>query len=286
MKRTLFLLIAFFAFTGFIAVNANAKTTNPKANDNGQIPEVSGDYAVPGRSDLRVRVFVHAKNGAKGGIPGPNPQNSTPTPTPGDVTPTPTSAPTPTPAPVVCSDPASSAVTGTTGWHLPGGSIPFLVNQDSAPSIIGGTTFADVAQAGFNTWSSYISSSSSKPVPQYAGTTTKTRKNLDGENIIAFGKTSGTTIGVTYTWYYTATNEVAETDTILNDRLVWAYGSCSQGIYDLANILVHEEGHWYGLDDEYGSNYVDNTMYGYGDTAEQKKTTPATGDITGLLNIY
>jgi hypothetical protein len=79
---------------------------------------------------------------------------------------------------------------------------------------------------------------------------------------------------------------VAEIDTIMNDRLNWTDGVCSQNSYALENILIHEQGHWYGLDDEYTTEFVDNTMYGYGDTAETKKTTPSIGDINGLNFIY
>ena len=43
------------------AVGVNAKTVNPNANSNGQIPEISGDYAVEGNPKLRVRVFVHGE---------------------------------------------------------------------------------------------------------------------------------------------------------------------------------------------------------------------------------
>jgi hypothetical protein len=185
-----------------------------------------------------------------------------------------------------CSDPDSGALDEATGWYLPGGDIDYLVNTSSAPASIGGENFENSVASGFSTWTGSISTSSARPNLVYAGTTTLNRKSLDGANIIAFGKTSGQTLGVTYVWYYTATHEVAEVDTIMNDRIPWVFNSCVDNAYEFNNILVHEQGHWYGLDDHYTASHVDNTMFGYGDTAETKKVTPEEGDITGLNLIY
>jgi hypothetical protein len=283
VKIKVFTLIAVIVFLSAFAVSVSAKTGNPQANPNGQIPEVSGDYAIEGRPDLRVRVFAHEHRNAKGGIPGPNPTNA-PT---GEPTPTPTGEPTvtPTPGPSVCTDPDSDTVDQATGWKLPA-SISYTVNESSAPGPIGGDNFKDAVENGFATWTASFSSSTASPVLSYAGTTTKTRKNLDGENIVAFGKTSGSTLGVTYVWYYTATHVVAEVDTIMNDRIPWVFNACIDNAYELNDIMVHEQGHWYGLDDHYTLDFVNNTMYGYGDTAETKKVTPASGDKAGLNLIY
>ena len=57
--------------------------------------------------------------------------------------------------------------------------------------------------------------------------------------------------------------------------------------YDAQNILTHEIGHWFGLDDEYdATNYQNATMYGYGSKTEVKKNTLTDGDINGLRAIY
>ena len=92
-------------------------------------------------------------------------------------------------------------------------------------------------------------------------------------------------MGVTYVWYYTATNLVADVDTIMNKKYPWSL-SCSTNSYNAEDILTHELGHWFGLDDEYTGNFIDNTMYGYGSKAEIKKITPENGDKAGINLIY
>ena len=85
-------------------------------------------------------------------------------------------------------------------------------------------------------------------------------------------------------------------DTILNSRLSWNWTNpnsvdedqfCpSTNAYDVQNILVHELGHWVGLDDLYDSADEDLTMYGYGSLRELKKDTLESGDTLGVQSIY
>ena len=92
-----------------------------------------------------------------------------------------------------------------------------------------------------------------------------------------------------------------ELDTIMNNKFKWAWsdpatwasqpgyisGTCAyQGVYDAQDILTHELGHWYGLDDEYATNYLYNTMFGYGYTGQTNADTLTTGDIAGIKSIY
>ena len=156
-------------------------------------------------------------------------------------------------------------------------------NTPSAPSSVSGLT--TVASDSFGKWTSAINNFSSRPNLVLDGITLKTRNALDFENIITWGRTNGSALGVTYVWYYTATNLVADVDTIMNKKFAWSL-SCSSTSYNAENILIHELGHWFGLDDEYGSSYVDNTMYGYGSKAEIKKITPENGDKAGINLIY
>ena len=51
-------------------------------------------------------------------------------------------------------------------------------------------------------------------------------------------------------------------------------------------LLTHELGHSMGLNDEYDTTYVDNTMFGYGSMTETKKDTLTTGDIIGVKSLY
>lgn len=250
------LSLVVFIFTAF---SVQAKTNNPNANSNAEHPEISGDYEVPGRKDLRVRVFVH----------GPKAENHT----------TQTSA--------ICEDNRSDAVIGWAGWKLPNSTITYRLNQSSAPSGIRSNVPSFVNNS-FLKWTNAITldgTTSAKPTLTEGSQTSVTRSRFDGQNIIAWGRTSGSTLGVTYVWYYTASQQVAEVDTIMNSKVAWNL-SCSAGYYNAENIMIHELGHWFGLDDEYDGLFVENSMYGYGSKAETKKISPENGDITGLNIIY
>ncbi len=79
----------------------------------------------------------------------------------------------------------------------------------------------------------------------------------------------------------------------MNQKFSWKWSDQSvhqdcaySNSYDAQDILTHELGHWVGLDDEYTSDFANNTMYGYGSQQEVKKDTLTTGDITAATAIY
>lgn len=225
------------------------------AQNTPEIPERNGDYPVPGRPDLRVRVFVHE----------------------------PKEKPTASSTLAVCDDPNVFVSTvGPAGWKLPNSDWKYKVNTSSAPLSVSG--LGAIVSNSFNTWTTAINSSA-KPNLVADGITLKTRNALDFESIITWGRTNGSALGVTYVWYYTATNLVADVDTIMNKKFPWSL-TCSTDSYNAEDILVHELGHWFGLNDQYTASYVDNTMYGYGSKAEIKKITPEQGDKAGINLIY
>lgn len=256
VKRILGILLSFiFVFALSVTVFAQSENAN--------IPERNGDYPVPGRSDLRVRVFVH------------EPKSSKPTSTQSSS--------------LVCnlSDPDSTAVVPPAGWHLPS-TWTYTLNPSSVPSSVGLGNLATIAGNAFSQWISAVPKVS---ISRTSFDTTANRAKFDGQNIIAWGRTSASALAVTYTWYYTSTGLAAEEDTIFNKQYPWFWDAANQtctdaNSYDAQDILTHETGHWMGLNDTYDAAYVNNTMYGYGSKGEVKKDTLTTGDITGVQNIY
>jgi hypothetical protein len=249
------LMMALVVVIGFSVSSVAAK--NDKNND---IPEENGIYDVPNHPDLKVRVFVHKAK------PSPQPQPT-----------------------YVCNldDNDSSAVVGSAGWKLPS-NWTYNLNLGSVPSSVGSNNLPTISGNAFAQWTNVLNDK----VSIIRGSDTKiNKKGLDGKNIITWGSASGSALGVTYIWYNPTTEEVRELDTIMNQNFFWKWSNgvstCAYiNSYDAQDIMTHELGHWFGLDDEYTSAYTNNTMYGYGSTGDAKADTLTTGDILGVQAIY
>ncbi len=234
------------------------------SNQEENFPDKEGTYDVPGHPNLKVKVFVHYPKDAR-----PSPSPAIPL--------------------LVCpSDPSSTAFVPATGWKLPS-NWTFTLNTSNVPSSVGGSNLAAIANNSFYQWTSALNNQVN--ISKTSSNTTVNKARLDSQNIIAWGRTSGSALAVTYTWYYPSTGYVAEVDTIMNQKFPWywnvADNKCTdQNSYDAQDILTHELGHWMGLDDTYDSAYANNTMYGYGSKGETKKDTLTTGDINGVNAIY
>ncbi|MEW5805382.1 MAG: hypothetical protein AB1721_01475 [Patescibacteria group bacterium] len=276
MKKKLLKLIGLAIFAGAVIFAWQAWAKPLGQTEAPVLPEQAGIYDVPGRPDLKMRVFVYKDKldsplgkGSGGGKP-----------------------PKPSPTPdYVCGlvDPDSSAVVGAAGWHLPSNFV-YALNPGSAPGNIG-SNLSLITDNSFSVWETALSGQINL-IENSAGTD-KTRASLDGENIVAWGRTQGTALAVTYIWYYPATGLAVEVDTIMNKKFVWSWtpydseNICAEAnSYDAQNILTHELGHWFGLTDHYSNDYQHNTMYGYGAKAEVKKDTLTTGDAAGVNLIY
>jgi len=232
------------------------------AKEKQDIPEVDGVYDDPQHPGVKVRVFVHRGRPEK------------------PVKPTP-------PPPVwQCglADPNSTATVSAEVWKLPS-SWTYNLNPSSVPASVGGENLPKIAQDGFSAWAQPSRVNFEKGLG-----TDVTRQAYDGQNIIAWGRISASALGVTYIRYYSDTGRVVDVDTILNQKYPWTWSdlnTCTYlETYDAENILTHELGHWVGLDDEYTTPFVNNTMYGYGAKSEVKKDTLTTGDIDGASGIY
>lgn len=249
-----------------IALPVTAKNDN----DFSITEEKEGTFDVPGNPKLKLKVFVH------------NPKDMARPGKPPTVTPTPYQQ---------CGlfDPDSPAIVGLTGWHLIPGNVSYRINTNSAPSLINATDLVNLTVNSFNEWSKTAVGGQVKFVN--SGYTSVNRATYDGQNIITWGRTSGSALAVTYTWYYPDNGEVAETDTIFNNKYKWAWSggntTCAYpNVYDAQDILTHELGHWVGLNDHYTAEFAENTMFGYGSTMEVKKNTLTTGDIQAVDLIY
>ena len=251
-------IFAGLLFFGLFFVLNFSIATAAAQSENAQIPEKNGDYADPIHPGVRVRVFVYQP-----GKPEAQPA-------------------------LVCEDPNSNSVIPATGWYLPS-TVTYRLNTSSVPSSVGSASLSTIASSAFNQW---MNADPGKVAFTQGADTTVNRQALDFQNIIAWGRTSGSALAVTYTRYYTATHEVADVDTIMNKKFAWRWNggdalNCpDNNAYDAQNILTHELGHWMGLNDTYTAEFVNNTMYGYGSKNEVKKDTLTTGDVNGVQAIY
>lgn len=225
------------------------------------LPEKEGIYDVPGRPDLKMRVFVHNQKNKSIESMSAN-----------------------------CEDDNSSALTvSPTGWRLPA-SWEYKLNLKSVPSTIGSENFSPLASEAFSTWSNAVPDN--RVVFKMVGETRTGRAKLDRQNIITWGKAPGNALAITYTWYSKINGFAIETDTIMNEKFVWTWTPYQSGVcgvensYDAQNILTHELGHWMGLKDEYDASYIHHTMYGYGAKGEIKKDTLTQGEINSVSSIY
>lgn len=253
----------FFAILTILVIVLGVSSSLVLAKNNKEsrdIPEEDGTYDVPGHPELKVRVFVHKVK------PAPQPPLSE----------------------LKCNldDPNSLAVVSSTPWKLPA-NFTYNLNPSSVPTSVGSANLPTIASNAFLPWTNAISN---KVTVGKGSDTTMTRKAPDGKNIITWGRISASALGVTYIWYYPSTGEAVDVDTILNQKYFWTWSGISTcaytNSYDAQNILTHELGHWFGLDDEYTSKYVNNTMYGYGFQKDAKGDTLTNGDIDGIQAIY
>jgi hypothetical protein len=167
----------------------------------------------------------------------------------------------------------------------------FLLNPANRSRIPSSTVLA-VFNDAFTKWEEAAGTSEEAP-KDIVGTAVVTSANLkadygrpDGKNELYFGGISGGSIGVTIVWYFTTTKEIVETDQIYNDR---SFGWATNGDptkMDLDNIVTHEHGHVFGMDDIYDSTCSKVTMYGYASFGETDKRTLEPEDVAGIDALY
>ena len=189
----------------------------------------------------------------------------------------------PGPSTANCSpDAPANGAYGLTGWVVPSDRTAYL-STSTVPSSLGSVT--STLQVAFDAWRT--TSGVPRITVATGGTVTKPTANKRYE--IMWGRTSGSSLAITYTWRWT--DGTLESDVIYNNRVPWALlpddgDGCdlSKPVYDVGNIATHENGHVYGLDHPPGDRF--ETMYAYGYTGETLKRSPANGDVAGINAAY
>lgn len=225
------------------------------------LPVIEGIYDVPGRSDLKLRVFVHS----------------------------PKEKPLANKVLDCLDDNSSELLVNKIGWQLPS-IFYYKVNYSSAPLSVR-DKLSNIIDYSLT---ELINASGNKISVQSQGSVLINKAKLDKQSIIAWGRIPVNALAITYTWYNPQTKEAVEIDTIFNNskKINWGWTSYQENIcgdlnsYDVQNVLTHELGHWFGLDDEYESKYINHTMYGYAIKGEIKKDTLTVGDEKSLFSIY
>lgn len=224
-------------------------------------PEKEGTYDVPGKPGLKVKVFVHRETNPAKGKPG---------------------------NPLTCNlgDPDMTLTIPRELWRLPS-TWTYRLNTSSVPTSVGGSNLDIFVRRGFDSWQA---ATGGRVVLTRGADTTVNSKGYDGQNIISWGTASSGSLAVSYLWYYSSTGLLVESDIIMNKIYSWTWSNsitCAyKNTYDAENIMTHEQGHWFGLDDVYDSAYRYGTMYGYGYKGEVSKNTLSTGDKAGVYAIY
>ena len=175
------------------------------------------------------------------------------------------------------------------GWTMPIEGMTYKINYGTKPKNLTNDQVYTAISKSFATWTT----ADSKQIFNNGGFTIVKAAKFDGTNAVLFKGINANAIAITYIWYYTATKQLAEADTVFNNVYKWSHtaydgtNDCGgvANTFDVQNIGTHEFGHWVGLDDLYTTADKDLTMYGYGDTAELKKDTLGTGDILGVNTV-
>ncbi len=105
----------------------------------------------------------------------------------------------------------------------------------------------------------------------------------DGLNIVDFGPLGGNALAVNYTWYQ-GTHEIVEVDLRLNKADYRWTNMPGRGSYNVKNVIAHELGHQFGLDD-LGAPHTSLTMYGMIGKGELNKATLGRGDMRGAERL-
>lgn len=105
----------------------------------------------------------------------------------------------------------------------------------------------------------------------------------DQVNIVDFGPLGGNALAVNYTWYQ-GSHEIVDVDLRLNKADYKWTNMPNVNRYNVMNVIAHELGHQFGLDD-LGDPHSALTMYGLIGKGELNKATLGRGDMRGAERL-
>lgn len=165
--------------------------------------------------------------------------------------------------------------------HWPEPNVLYYINPDNDDGLTQNCVKSDI-NAGAAAWNSASSINLT-----FDGTIGSTQVNQNFINEIFFRDTaSGSTIAVTYTWYYRKGRRIVEFDMVFYDG-AWEFSSltcrdgCSLGFF-VQTIAAHEFGHAIGIDHNRCKTSI---MYPYADRCADN-TALSDDDIACVSNLY
>lgn len=159
-------------------------------------------------------------------------------------------------------------------WPVP--HVTYQVNTSSGPA-----GAAAAFRAAMITWSTVPGSAFQFTYAE----TTQSGDAGDGQNVCSFGNLgSGDTLAYNSYWF-NSSGQMSESDIVVNSYYQWSTkGEANR--FDLQSTVTHEMGHALSLEDLYGNDDVDKTMYGYTGMGETGGRTLHPDDMDGIAYLY
>lgn len=171
-------------------------------------------------------------------------------------------------------------------WNKsPGQTIPYKIYEGGSPDIPDDSEITAI-RGSFQNWQNDVGSYVAFNYEGLTPSHTNSPKNMNQINEVDFMfYGSSMPIATTWIWSTEDTLEFLEADTVFNEYYNFSTNLAPYS-YDVANVMMHEAGHFLSLDDTYDVDDSEQTMYGYTTFQETKKRTLEWGDRAGVRYIY
>lgn len=169
------------------------------------------------------------------------------------------------------------------GVKWKGSSVDYTINPTNSQGLNEDFVISTIA-ASAETWDEATSMELVNDVYRVDDTASYGIQNF--ENVIDFGPLDAGIIGVTSVWYTRRGKQIVEADMRLNTNFNWGNATINSSLMDLDNIVTHEMGHVFGMDDIYTETCNTVTMFGYSGEGETSKRTLEQADVDGIVKMY